>query len=321
MSADAAEKTKFLYHLTIQLVKGKAKRIAMSSPRGEGFALWWTLVRQYESQVEGRHQAMLVQIMRPIWPSDLTGEKFQEALLQWELDIQNYEHQSGELLPDKTKIAIVIASAPRAFRAAIATGHPSNRATYTALKVSLETLIQAERVYDGSGFRKDDAMQVDALQFGKNNHTKGKHGKSGGKDGGKHKSGGGKDKEQHHQKGGRKGKDGKKHVKGKDKNHKPKFDGYCNACKKYGHTEADCWAKHGKQTAAVSGQPAITDGSDATIQKVEEADENFGFPGGAHCRMCWLPVCEKRAIIVEEDMFHPNVRRVHPDGRLDERGG
>jgi hypothetical protein len=131
------------------------------------------LVRQYESQVEGRHQAMLVQIMRPVWPSDLTGEKFQEALLQWELDIQNYEHQSGELLPDKTKIAIVIASAPRAFRAAIATGHPSNRATYTALKVSLETLIQAERVYDGSGFRKDDAMQVDALRYGKNNHAKG----------------------------------------------------------------------------------------------------------------------------------------------------
>ena len=246
MAESIAEKARLLFHLLVQLLRGKAKRLAMKCPRGQGYTLWWALVREYEAVVEGRHQAMLIHVMRPTWDVNMPAEKFNEALLQWELEVQQYEQQSGKTLHDDTKVAVVLSSAPKSLKHSIATGHPSNRSNYANLRAAVITVIMSERAYDGMGLKKyadSDAMQVDAI-------------KGGGK-GAKGVKGGGKDKGA---KGGKKGKKGGKgHKNDSAKNPggkvnkannaavlKPKtewFEGYCNVCHKYGHRAAHCWHK------------------------------------------------------------------------------
>ena len=56
MTEDVQSKSAMLYHVLVQLLKGKARRVAMASERGNGFKLWWELVRAYESHIPGRHQ-------------------------------------------------------------------------------------------------------------------------------------------------------------------------------------------------------------------------------------------------------------------------
>ena len=50
MTPDIERSGELLYHVLVQLLKGKARRIAMSSEQGNGFKLWYELIRPYESK-------------------------------------------------------------------------------------------------------------------------------------------------------------------------------------------------------------------------------------------------------------------------------
>ena len=142
-------------------------------------------------------------------------------------------------------------------------------------------------------------MQVDAI-----GQYKGQPGNKGGK-GGKGKQKGknkGKSKGDKHGgkqpgcKGGNKGKhDG---VKGGQHFKSKWFEGCCNGCKTYGHKHADCWHNK-KQTAAVANDASSAEATaEQPVKKVvkiaDEADE-WSFPGGLACRMCWSEVNPKKA--------------------------
>ena len=43
MTDEVQRQGEMLYHVLVQLLKGKARRIAMASERGNGFKLWWDL--------------------------------------------------------------------------------------------------------------------------------------------------------------------------------------------------------------------------------------------------------------------------------------
>ena len=67
MEPTVARQSELLYHLLVQMLKGKAKKKAMAAEVSNGFKLWFELKESYERAVPGRHQSMLMQLLRPRW--------------------------------------------------------------------------------------------------------------------------------------------------------------------------------------------------------------------------------------------------------------
>ena len=84
----------------------------MKSEEGDGFKLWWQLKREYESTVPGRHQAMFMALLKPEHWKEMSASQFEQALVDWELDFQNYEKQSGKAFDDDNCIATILNGAP-----------------------------------------------------------------------------------------------------------------------------------------------------------------------------------------------------------------
>jgi len=221
MEPQVARQSELLYHLLVQMLKGKSKKKAMTVEVSNGFKLWYELKDSYERAVPGRHQSMLMQLLRPSW-SHVAPKEFESYLIDWELGVQRYESQSSKTFDDDNKIAVVLMGAPEAIRNSINAGDPTNRVTYGRLRAAMLNLINGtlgQEQFGGPAPSNDDPMQVDALYKG------GGKGKFKGKDKGKEKG----------KKGCKKGK-----VKGK-KGKTQHFEGTCRYCEKYGHKEVDCW--------------------------------------------------------------------------------
>ena len=65
MTPEAEHQAHLLYHLLVQLCKGKARNIARGVEEGNGFKLWRALLREYEPDAAGRHQGMLGGLLAP----------------------------------------------------------------------------------------------------------------------------------------------------------------------------------------------------------------------------------------------------------------
>ena len=272
MTTDAEQSAHLLYHLLVQLCKGKARNVARGTEEGNGFKLWRALLREYEPDAAGRHQGMLGGLLAPTSWANLNKHDFESKFIEWEQAIVEYERQSHKRFDDDNKVAVVLKWAPAELKASLLSGHPGNRANFVALRSALMLLIKGDIEYDASGLpvqaqpagkrgghahrRDDDAMQVDAMHWQPhhNQHNpKGKwqkgHGKS--KDSGK--------------KGGK-----NKHTKNKSQPQRKAFDGYCNYCGKYGHKEEDCWLKQkGK------GKSKSSKGKDKSqVSQVEQQPES-----------------------------------------------
>ena len=65
MDEPTERQSEMLYHVLVQLLKGKARKKAMEAEVANGFKLWFELKRSYESVVPGRHQTMLMALLKP----------------------------------------------------------------------------------------------------------------------------------------------------------------------------------------------------------------------------------------------------------------
>ena len=52
--------SEMLYHVLVQMLKGKARKKAMSNEVANSFKPWYELKKSYESIIPGRHQTMLM---------------------------------------------------------------------------------------------------------------------------------------------------------------------------------------------------------------------------------------------------------------------
>ena len=133
MTPEIERSGELLCHVLLKLLKGKARLIAMSSEQGNGYKLWYELIRSYESKIPGRHQAMLMSLLKPERWTGVKGDAFESELLDWELDIQRYEHQIGKKFDDDNKVATVMRWGPEELRGSLLTGDPRNRDNYTPM--------------------------------------------------------------------------------------------------------------------------------------------------------------------------------------------
>ena len=181
--------------------------------------VWFRLKKMYEPDIPSRHFGTLQQILHPNF-----GSEFDKGLLEWEADIDRYELQSLEIIPDSIKRSVLMTQAPAEIRVHLQM-QTRTLTTYAAMRDALNSYCLAKRPWSGEVSKKQhgkgDAMEVDGLWNAK------KGGKSKGKGKGHEK---GKGEEKGKSKGKGKGKDGKNNIGGTTR-----FDGYCSFCEKYGH--------------------------------------------------------------------------------------
>ena len=83
MSPETLQQAKFLYHVSVQVVRGKARRIVMRSEVTNIIKLWMDLLAEYEGREPGRHQVMLVGLLKRERWTNFNVAQFDEAVLEW----------------------------------------------------------------------------------------------------------------------------------------------------------------------------------------------------------------------------------------------
>lgn len=238
MSESARATARKLYCVLVPSLCGKALSVAHGIERNNGFAVWRSLVQEYEPVVEGMHTSMLCGLLNPQWTKDGDTRDFREMLQDWENDLAMWERQSGEKLSQNIRIAVVMRHALSDMKTKLRMTMTTIQGSYDRLKTQLLTYLQSGQEFDPTALamhRSNDSrpspMEVGAI------YQKGKKRKGGGK----------KAKSDWHSEGG-KGEIGKNVKKGgkpsKGANAKSGvstwFDGECGYCGKRGHKRADC---------------------------------------------------------------------------------
>ena len=235
MGAESATIAQNLYYILVQVMGGRGLMIVKKAERGNGLLIWRRLKQEYEDGTGHRAVAMLMGIMTPNWPKDLTARGFSEKVDEWEADLDRYERQTTEMISDAIKVAVVLKNAPHEVQQALRMQLPTIHDNYQALRSAIQLLARGLTEYSNRGNatgRTDDAMEVDQIFYSKGGHKgTGKQNEKGkSKNTGKFVKGKTKDKST------------KGHGKdlGKDGG-KKQFDGTCYVCNKWGHMGRDCW--------------------------------------------------------------------------------
>ena len=214
--AEAKQVATSIFYLLVQLVGGRALAIVRKVVKGNGLLAWYRRKKEYEDSGGHRSVALLMGLMSPQWPKDLTAKQFADKLDEWETDTDMYEKQTSEMLNESIKVAVVLKHAPTEIQGALRMQMATIHDDYDALRNTVQLMARGLTEYNSrgvssSGHDNRDGMDVDSST----NAVSGK---------------GGKNKDKGYQKGGK--------VKGKTKDKsksKTKFEGTCFVCGKAGH--------------------------------------------------------------------------------------
>ena len=271
-SEENVKKAKALWYMLIQTCKGKALRIVSKGEQSNGLLAWRRLIKEYKPKVGGRHNAMLVGLLSPQFDQ---GERFDEAMTRWSQAVQDYEAETGDLISERQRIAVITRYSPESAKQIILQSAAQANGQWKKFEEQIYSFYQASRTYQFDG-RANDPMDVGMINSttgcsicGRRNHRTQDCWQRGGKDGK------GKGKEKH------KGKNSKAKTKTKWKSksnksygkaYVPSFQGECNYCKKYGHKETDCRKKINDKKKKDVG--AIEDG---VVQEVGIMESEYDY--------------------------------------------
>ena len=177
LTEGAADMSRKLYAILVQLLRGRSLNMARQTGRGQGLELWRMLCREYEGSVGARTPAILMGILQTPWQTKAVAQDFLFALTEWELQIADYEQQSSERVSQGTKVATVLRHAPAAVREILRMTVANVGTDYERVRSSLQLTLVSTAHYDARGARAslpssgqagipgdDDPMQVGTLQ-------------------------------------------------------------------------------------------------------------------------------------------------------------
>ena len=160
---DDRKSSKTLYYLLVNLVRGKALTILRATERLNGALAWRKIRQEYQPEVGGRHNAMLVGVLQPSWSSD---KSFADQLIDWETRITEYESATSDIISDATKVAIITASSPPEVRSVVRMVAGPAGGKYQAIRTSLAEYMQFGRAFDRDG-QAGGAVPMDVGAVGK----------------------------------------------------------------------------------------------------------------------------------------------------------
>ena len=156
MDAQVHQRARALYRILVQCCRGRARKMAMGTTEKNGYALWYILKREYEPVVQGRYQTMLMALLKPEGWKDIPLHSFENILTDWETDITRYESQSSKTFDSDNRCATVLAHAPDALVESLLAGSSDNRATWVAMRQSIQAMITGRRRYTTIGVVSDE---------------------------------------------------------------------------------------------------------------------------------------------------------------------
>merc|ERR1712194_52439 len=135
----------------------------------------------YEPKVGGRQNALLLNVLNPVWPA--IGE-FEAAFLSWENEVVQYEIASEVRLSNPIKIAVVMKHAPNDVQQMLRSNSHVYDQGYQRMRRMIFDFLASSKQYNpqaaskSAGAHATDPMQVDAVK-GKDKGKWGKWGKKG----------------------------------------------------------------------------------------------------------------------------------------------
>eukprot|EP00931_Biecheleriopsis_adriatica_P111794 TRINITY_DN8625_c0_g1_i1.p1 TRINITY_DN8625_c0_g1~~TRINITY_DN8625_c0_g1_i1.p1 ORF type:complete len:548 (+),score=108.98 TRINITY_DN8625_c0_g1_i1:38-1681(+) len=183
-SQDIREVGVLLYQMMSGLCKGTAKTIVRSVPDCNG----WEAIRRvycyYVPDVGDRHISVLQGLLSPTQWRSVPLHRFWTMFLQWEHDVEQYEHDAQDSITSATRVAVVKKFAPRKLVAKLQLSDIGK--DYVKCRDKLQQCLGSVIKYDASGVPCEDEeeedsgspaspMEVDCAEKGKG--KKGKKGK------------------------------------------------------------------------------------------------------------------------------------------------
>ncbi len=103
MSPAGQGRSRQLYYVLILLLEGTALQLVKAVPSGEGYRVWRVLQERFESTMPSRQAGLLQEIIGYQFPA----EQIEAGIAEFEFKVNKYENQSGEVISEKLKIAIM----------------------------------------------------------------------------------------------------------------------------------------------------------------------------------------------------------------------
>ena len=120
--------------MLIQSCRGKALRIVRAAERHNGLLAWRRLHQEYKPKTGGRHNAMFIGLLSPSFPNNTS---FDESLSAWEVVVEEYERETGEVVTSRTRIAVITRYAPDSCRALVLQASAQAGTDYEVFKSQL----------------------------------------------------------------------------------------------------------------------------------------------------------------------------------------
>ena len=176
MTSEQKAVSQQLFYVMAMLVRGTARRVVRKIKLKNGMEAWRQLVRRYEVEDEGRFTGMFQSILDLELPKKL--EEIEEAIMDWEQEIKDYEEQTNQTVADHLMRGILQKQLPEELKLQVQL-QSSILNTYDKTKKFLTDYLMAKKVW--SKKKTKDDMDVDAIGWkdygGKN--PWGKQGKGG----------------------------------------------------------------------------------------------------------------------------------------------
>ena len=117
---------------------------------------WRRIINEYKPKVGGRHNAMLVGLLSPQFDK---SERFDDVLTRWGQAVHDYETETGDLISDKQRVAIITKYAREEARTLVIQAAAAADGDWPKFESQIFSYYQASRTYQFDG-RSNDPMDV-----------------------------------------------------------------------------------------------------------------------------------------------------------------
>jgi len=253
LNVDEKKRSAMMFSILAQIWKKRAMVVLQTVEPQNGYEA----LRRMEGKCRLDAPGRMLTSLQHILAYDFSGADMLEKVEHWEQMIEIHEQQTGTMIDDQVKQAVIMKALPEELKASIYST-PMSFDTYDKVRHTLTNLLVGRKVHSsGYGFGDGTPMEVDAMKGGKfngkfksnyndkNNYNNGKSSSSKGD-----KNSYGKDKgfakgdKGYPQNGKNNAKGDKGKSKGKNNTGKGKgSDQVCWTCGKKGHLSTNCWHK------------------------------------------------------------------------------
>ena len=152
--------SQLLWSILSQTVQGRAYSILRMTQEGRGATAWFRIFQDYQmpNQIP-RQMSILVGLLEPRFGNDVST--FLDKFLLWERRLSDLAANSGIVLPEAVKCAILMTKAPKPIRRFLENQAVIVQQSYPAMRQAMQLYLYRNRSFDADGTAT--AMEVDQL--------------------------------------------------------------------------------------------------------------------------------------------------------------